>query len=162
MRRVPWHAHRRIDGGDGRRLLRRGRPLYHRRDDGAETVGHVEHAAGFPPVELPDLVRRHLGWLRADAGGAGEDLGERDDDLADVAVAEEPLGAEQNVERRRRAGRGGGRRWDGEPERRVPAWVPAAVGVRRRALPCEWVAGDAHHRVHVHARDQVHALQILC
>jgi hypothetical protein len=80
------------------------------------------------------MVRRHLRRLRADAGRAGEDVGQRDDDLAHVAVAEEPLGAEQHVERR--AGRGGGRRGDGEPERRVPARVPPAVGVRRRALPC--------------------------
>jgi hypothetical protein len=147
------HAHRCI-GAEVGRLVRD--PLYHRRDDGAQAVGHVQHAARFPPVHLPDLVRRHLRRLGPGAGRAGEDVGERDDDLAHVAVTQEPLGPEQHVE-----GRAGRRRRDGEPERRVPARVPPAVWVRLRALPRQRVAGDAHHGVHVHARHQVHALQLL-
>jgi hypothetical protein len=36
--------------------------------------------------------------LSPGAGRAGEDLGQRDGDLAHVAVAKEPLGAEQHME----------------------------------------------------------------
>jgi hypothetical protein len=153
------YTHRRVGVGhahDGCR--RRRRLVLHRRDDGSEAIRHVEHAAWLPAVHLADLVRRRLRLLGPRGGRAGEDVRERDDNLADVAVAEDALRAEQHVEARPRRGLGGGR--DGEPERGVPPRVPAAGGVRRRALTRQRVARDGHHRVHVHAGDQVHVLEL--
>jgi hypothetical protein len=63
--------------------------------------------------DLAHLVGDELGGDGA-VGGAGEELGQRDVDLADVAVAEGALGAEENMEggrhhAARRGGEHGGR-----------------------------------------------------
>jgi hypothetical protein len=47
---------------------------------------------------------------------------------------------------------------DGEPDRRVPGRVAAAVRVRRGALLRDRVASDGGHRVNLHAAEEVHVL----
>ncbi|KAG8079385.1 hypothetical protein GUJ93_ZPchr0007g3250 [Zizania palustris] len=110
--------------------------------DGAETVGHVERAALLRAVQLADLVLVERKLRRAGAEvvwpGDGQDLGERDDDLADVTVgAERTLGAEEHVE--------------------------ASPGDRRSGPACAVCTGASAggqrwspRRTHLHARDEVH------
>jgi hypothetical protein len=118
-------------------------------------------------VHLADLVGRELRQcgaaevVAAVVADASEDLRQGHDDLADITVgAEHALHAEEDVEAAAARDRVGGGR-DGEPERGVPGRVAAAVGVRRGALPRDRVAGDGGHGVDLHARDQVHVLEVL-
>jgi hypothetical protein len=76
-------------------------------------------------------------------------------DLADVAVAEGPLGAEEHVQG---PGAGG---WDGEAEGRVPGGAAPAGAVRLGPLPRPRVAGQRDDSVDLHLREQVHVLEIL-
>jgi hypothetical protein len=86
-----------------RRSVEAGRRRTGRRGGGvavgdlAELVREVEDSLGLAGGDLAHLVGDELGGDGA-VGGAGEELRQRDVDLADVAVAEGALGAEEDME----------------------------------------------------------------
>lgn len=95
------------------------------------------------------------GWAVA---GPREKLRKRDADLAHVAISEDALGAEEDVEEV--AGEVAIGR-DGKVESRVPGRVAAALAVRRRALPRQMVIGEEDHGVDGHFEKEVDVLETL-
>ncbi|TVU17826.1 hypothetical protein EJB05_33886, partial [Eragrostis curvula] len=143
-------------------IVRRGVRRRRRRQVG-EPVRDVEHAALASADRAGHLVAE-VALLLAALGRGGGEVPDGDEHLADVAVAEGALGAEQHVqgEAAARVG-GGGRGRDGEAQRRLPHRVPAAlaVGVRPVRRQPRVAAGDGRHGVHAHLGEEGHPLQVL-
>lgn len=123
----------------------------------AGLVGEVEDAVGLAGRHPMDLVADELDGRRATAG-TREEIREWDADLADVAVPERALGAEEDVDGVAGEVDVDG---DGEADGGVPGWVAATLAVGRGKLPPPAISGEGDHSVDGHLGDKVYVLKAL-
>lgn len=123
----------------------------------AGLVGEVEDAVGLAGRHPMDLVADELDGQRATAG-TREEVREWDADLADVAVQERTLGAEEDVDGVAGEVDVDG---DGEADGGVPGGVAATLAVGRGKLPPPAISGEGDHSVDGHLGDKVYVLKAL-
>lgn len=123
----------------------------------AGLVGEVEDAVGLAGRHPMDLVADELDGQRATAG-TREEVREWDADLADVAVQERALGAEEDVDGVAGEVDVDG---DGEADGGVPGGVAATLAVGRGKLPPPAISGEGDHSVDGHLGDKVYVLKAL-
>ena len=106
-------------------------------DDAAELVREVKHALRLARADPADGEAGDRG-VGGRVPGPSKDVGEREEHLADVAVAaERALRAQQDAD----GAAPGARRRDGQEDRGVPGRVAAAGAVGGDPLPRPRVAG---------------------